>query len=197
MEENDEAAAQGWMQYGFLVDQTKCTGCHCCYIACKDRHDLPVGVSYRTVAEWEEGKFPQVRRFSLSIACNHCAHPRCEAVCPVGAIRKDDATGLVVQDPSRCIGCERCVESCPYGAPSYNPAAKVSGKCDGCIGELRAGRRPRCVLACSTRALDFGPLADLDARCEGRPAGDAPSFLPEPETGPSLRVIVASEDLLR
>ena len=30
--------------YGFYLDQTLCTGCKACQIACVDKHDLPLGV---------------------------------------------------------------------------------------------------------------------------------------------------------
>lgn len=30
-------------KYGFFFDQTLCTGCKACQIACIDKHDLPTG----------------------------------------------------------------------------------------------------------------------------------------------------------
>lgn len=36
-------------KYGFFFDQTLCTGCKACQIACIDKHDLPTGV--RTAEE--------------------------------------------------------------------------------------------------------------------------------------------------
>ena len=31
------------MQLGFYFDQTRCTGCHTCNVACKDWHDIDAG----------------------------------------------------------------------------------------------------------------------------------------------------------
>ena len=30
-------------QYGLLIDNEYCTGCHSCEVACKNEHDLPLG----------------------------------------------------------------------------------------------------------------------------------------------------------
>jgi anaerobic dimethyl sulfoxide reductase subunit B (iron-sulfur subunit) len=60
------------MQLGFYVDQSRCTGCHTCVVACKDWNDLPAGpVNWRWVSSVEEGVFPKVfvGYVSLSRAC--------------------------------------------------------------------------------------------------------------------------------
>jgi anaerobic dimethyl sulfoxide reductase subunit B (iron-sulfur subunit) len=31
------------MQLAFYFDQTRCTGCYTCAVACKDWHDVPAG----------------------------------------------------------------------------------------------------------------------------------------------------------
>ena len=41
--------------YGFFFDQSLCTGCKACQIACKDKHDLSVGVNWRRVVEYSGG----------------------------------------------------------------------------------------------------------------------------------------------
>ena len=85
-------------QLGFYFDMTRCTGCRCCQIACKDKNDLPVGTLFREVSDFEGGVFPQVWAASLSMACNHCMEPQCAQNCPVAAYSKDPETGLVLQD---------------------------------------------------------------------------------------------------
>lgn len=46
------------MQFGFLIDHRKCIGCHACSVACKEEHQVPLGV-YRTWVKYvEKGEFP-------------------------------------------------------------------------------------------------------------------------------------------
>ena len=48
--------------------------------------------------------------------CTACG--ACVAVCPVGAIDKDDPKWV---DKKACISCMRCVAVCPRGARAVNP----------------------------------------------------------------------------
>jgi anaerobic dimethyl sulfoxide reductase subunit B (iron-sulfur subunit) len=92
--------------------------------------------------------------YNLSLACNHCIHPKCAGVCPVDAyhLRPD---GIVILDASQCIGCGYCAWACPYGAPQLDRSAGTMGKCDFCADNIDAGLPPACVAACPMRALDF------------------------------------------
>ena len=46
------------MQWGFLFDQTRCTGCQTCIIACKDWHELEGGSeNWIKVSYIENGTF--------------------------------------------------------------------------------------------------------------------------------------------
>ena len=42
-------------QLGFFVDVSKCSGCKTCAVACKDAHNLPVGMNFRKVHEYAGG----------------------------------------------------------------------------------------------------------------------------------------------
>ncbi|MHB1505960.1 MAG: hypothetical protein ACYCO4_01010 [Sulfobacillus sp.] len=65
------------MRYGFLMDQTKCIGCHACTVACKAEHDVPLG-SFRTWVEYTEtGTFPNASRHFQVNRCNHCDNAPC------------------------------------------------------------------------------------------------------------------------
>jgi len=49
------------MQMGFYFDQTRCTGCFTCVVACKDWHDVPPGpASWMRVTTVEKGKYPDL-----------------------------------------------------------------------------------------------------------------------------------------
>ncbi|NCD17670.1 MAG: 4Fe-4S ferredoxin, partial [Actinobacteria bacterium] len=43
--------------FGFYFDQSRCNGCKACQIACKDKHDLPIGVNWRRVVEYSGGSW--------------------------------------------------------------------------------------------------------------------------------------------
>jgi len=64
-------------------------------------------------------------------------------------------------DSTLCIGCRKCEAACPYGAPQWDPQEMVIKKCNMCIDELEAGRKPYCVMACMMRVLDIGPIEEI------------------------------------
>lgn len=182
-------------QLGFYHNSSACTGCKVCAIACKDKNDLPVGVNFRRVYQYEGGgwvndpRHPDVMvpsnvfAYALSIACNHCEDAMCMQVCPVGAISKN-ADGIVTINPDQCIGCRYCEWACPYGAPQFNEDLGFMTKCDFCQDLLAKGQNPACVDACVMRALEFGDIEELRAKY-----GDVNEIAPLPSaefTHPSL-----------
>ena len=98
-----------YQQVGFYFDQSRCTGCQACTIACKDKHDLPTGVTWRRVVEYTGGTWredprdatltPDVFTYFTSVSCNHCEDPICVDVCPSKAMHKGD-NGIVSVDPA-------------------------------------------------------------------------------------------------
>ena len=177
----------------FFFDSSTCSGCKACQVACKDKNDLPVGKLWRRVYEVTGGGWKQegaswvqdVFAYNLSLSCNHCADPICAKNCPTRAIRQRE-DGIVLIDPSSCIGCKYCAWACPYGAPQFNTKSGVMGKCDLCVDYVDQGKRPSCVDACPMRALDFGEYDELVSKY-GDPAHVYP--LPQPSiTRPSIVV---------
>ena len=151
-------------QYGFFYDQSRCTGCKTCAVACKDWHDLPPGpLKYLRTYEYEKGSFPNLRIHFQWIPCYHCEEPVCVSECPTGAMYKETKYGAVLIDEGRCDGCRVCYNVCPYGAPVFesDEVGVKAQKCTMCIDRLELGEQPICVLACPARALDFGPLSSL------------------------------------
>jgi anaerobic dimethyl sulfoxide reductase subunit B (iron-sulfur subunit) len=157
------------MQMGFYFDQTRCTGCYTCVVACKNWHDIPTGpASWRKVINIEKGKFPDLFVAFLSISCNHCADPACIKFCPSQAIIKRREDGIVVVDRQECLGkdqCALCLQVCPYQAPQFGPEpnAKMQ-KCNFCMDRQYEGQKPICVTACPMQALDAGPLEELEKK---------------------------------
>ena len=157
------------MQVGFYFDQTRCTGCNACRVACKDQNDIPAGPeNWMRIAYTEKGELPDVFVSYFVKPCFQCLEPVCAAACPVGAIQKRDRDGIVVVDSGVCLGneeCdEKCLKACPYGAPQFGPepGAKMR-KCHFCLDNWARNKLPACVETCPTRALDAGSLADLEA----------------------------------
>ena len=150
------------MPYAFYFDSSSCSGCKACQVACQDKNNLPLGVLWRRVYEVSGGQWTRtgeawtstVFAYNLSIACNHCVHPKCAGVCPVDAyeVRPD---GVVLIDPQKCIGCGYCAWACPYDAPQMDRSGGSMTKCNLCCDNLDAGLPPACVAACPLRCLEL------------------------------------------
>jgi anaerobic dimethyl sulfoxide reductase subunit B (iron-sulfur subunit) len=162
------------MTYAFTFDSSACSGCKACQEACKDKNNLPVGVMWRRVVEVSGGGWVQegkawtnnVFAYNLSLACNHCVHPKCAGVCPTDAY-VHRADGIVYIDPDKCMGCGYCSWACPYNAPRYNSELGQMSKCNFCFDNIDAGLPPSCVAACPMRVLNFVEVSAL-SEVEGR-----------------------------
>lgn len=148
-------------QLGFIHNNVDCIGCRACEIACKDKNGLPAGPRFRRVQYIEGGTYPAVYAYKVNVSCNHCANPACLPACPTGAIFKRQKDGIVDIDSTLCIGCRRCEATCPYGAPQYDPEDGIVKKCNLCVDEIDAGRKPYCVMGCMMRVLDIGDIHQL------------------------------------
>jgi len=181
------------MNYGFVIDNRKCIGCHACSTACKSENEVPIGV-YRTWVKYtEKGKFPDTRRYFQVTRCNHCANPPCVRICPVAAMyqRKD---GIVEFDASRCIGCKACMQACPYDAIYIDPNNRTAAKCHYCAHRTDVGLEPACVVVCPEHAILAGDLDDPDSEIARAIATQqVRTRKPEQGTTPKLFYIDAEE----
>jgi Fe-S-cluster-containing dehydrogenase component len=183
---------------GMLFDSTLCIGCQACVDACRSANGVAVDDTPFALAQWNgarqwdvtadldgrtlnvikvwrdgtaETKDSPVDGFAfMKRHCLHCVDPSCVSVCPVSAMRKDAATGIVSYDPDACIGCRYCSYGCPFGVPQFDlskPIGKIN-KCEMCRHLQAEGKIPACCDVCPTGASLFGPVAALQAEADRR-----------------------------
>src|SRR6185503_11808023 len=151
------------VQLGFVIDHSKCIGCHACTVACKSENQVTVG-SFRTWVKYTEaGEFPEVKRSFAVLRCNQCTAAPCVTICPTGALRKRP-DGIVDVDPKICIGCKSCMQGCPYDALYINPDKGTAEKCHFCAHRTEAGLAPACAIVCPTEAIIPGDFDDPESR---------------------------------
>ena len=203
-------------KWAMVIDQSKCTGCGYCSLACRAHNDIPPDISWNVVT-----KTGMVGEKDVYVPrpCLQCAQAPCVDVCPVRAstYRPD---GIVMMDYDRCIGCRYCEVACPYGARSFNwkkfdgpnPAVPEWGqpevarrprgvveKCSFCVHRIDRGlalgqtpgvdatATPACVVACPVGARIFGDLADPESSVS-RALTSNPSYRLREDLGTAPRV---------
>lgn len=113
---------------GMVIDLHKCTGCGACGIACKTENntqDYSNGRYYNwaNFYTYTTGKFPETKFVTIPTLCNHCSDAPCVAICPVtpkAMFKSED--GVTLHNDERCIGCQLCIDACPYSDKSVESA---------------------------------------------------------------------------
>ena len=131
-----------------IVNESLCTGCQNCMYACtlsKDGVACPDLARIQLNVHWIDQ--PGV----AAQPCRQCVDPQCMRYCPTKAVKVDDITGARVIDDKLCIGCQTCIQACPYEISRirFDKVRKKAVKCDLCGGD------PACVRACPTGALTY------------------------------------------
>ncbi len=168
---------------GMLYDSTLCVGCKACVAMCKQVNDMPPtllgdDVQYDSAKDlsaqtlnvikvYQDGDGSVKDRETDGFAfekrsCMHCVDPGCVSVCPVTALRRHPATGVVTYHEDVCIGCRTCMTACPYNVPQFeydNPFGRIY-KCEMCnqagVERIDKGGMTGCAEVCPTGATLFG-----------------------------------------
>ncbi len=107
-----------------IIDQTLCTGCGACEIACPKNiiqvlpdSDIPVVLC----ANKDRGA---MTRKACTAGCIGCM--KCQKICEFDAIHVKDNVALI--DHEKCTGCRKCAEVCPVKAIGIPRTKVVLGK---------------------------------------------------------------------
>ena len=157
-----------------VADPTKCMACRACEFACAlahaDSDDLAEAI-------FEQGVQPRIYiepagGLAVPLQCRHCEDAPCVQVCPTGALSRPGETGPVLAQEEKCIGCEFCVQACPFGVIRLASKGKVVIKCDLCIRRQAEGLQPACVAACPVGALALEEVAENARRARVKTAAE-------------------------
>jgi Fe-S-cluster-containing dehydrogenase component len=157
-------------KWGMVIDVSRCTGCYCCFTACKDEYwdnDYPpysaaqpkLGQFWVDLVKKERGTHPWVKVAYVPVLCMQCDDAACVKAAKDGAAY-ERPDGIVIIDPQKAVGQRQIVDACPYHVIFWNEEKRLPQKCSFCVQRLEEGKIPRCVQACPSDALIFGDLDD-------------------------------------
>ncbi len=152
-----------------MHDPSRCVGCRRCEVACTLSHDNKIQPAIsrikisrnfnfgpggpRTGFAEEPGLFGNLRL--IGDTCLQCGHPTpCLLSCPNSAIEVVPPVNARVINADKCVGCQTCVDACPWEMISFDKETKKAVKCDLCGGD------PQCVKVCPSGALSYVPWRD-------------------------------------
>lgn len=138
-------------EMGFFIDANRCIGCQACVQACSEC-DTHKGHSMIHLETIQRADSPQ----TVPVVCMHCDSPTCAEVCPADAIKRSSDGVVQSAKKPRCIACNNCVLSCPFGVPKMETEFELMMKCDMCYDRTSEGKKPMCATVCPSQALTFG-----------------------------------------
>ena len=161
-----------------IYDDSKCTACRGCQLACKQWNALKAGQTqnngtYQNPPSLQPNTYMlinyqdyvddkgDVKWIFRKEACMHCTDAACVTVCPSGALYYNKEFKTVGLTREKCIGCKECVAACPFEIPRYDSATDKVYKCDMCESRITNNLDPACVKACPTGALKWGLKEDI------------------------------------
>jgi len=137
------------MQSRLVVNPSLCIGCRTCELACSFAHAIGGKPTLSRIHVHPGGH----KDLFVPIVCLHCEDPACAKACLVDAITRNESTGAMELDQSKCVKCMACVAACPFGCTLHDVQFRQIVKCDLCGGD------PACAKFCPTKALDYRSIA--------------------------------------
>ncbi len=128
-----------------VFEPKKCIGCRLCEQLCTLTHYGVVNPSkarIRIIRDHDS-------QLDIATYCHQCSDAPCIKVCNFDALSRDLKTNAIIVDDEKCVGCRKCIQECPFAAPSMHPEKKVVLICDLC------GGNPKCVEICPEKAIQY------------------------------------------
>ncbi len=156
-----------------IVQPERCVGCMQCRFNCAVSHSKSKNIMSIFESPLSKPRIHIVlssEKEPLPNKCRHCHPAPCENACISRAIYRDEATGIVLINPDRCINCGMCAMACPFGVVRYHTyitGKMAAHKCDQCILRVKENEKPACVEACKVKALVFDDINKYIKEKEG------------------------------
>lgn len=167
-------------KWNLIIDVARCENCHNCTLAVKDEHvdnDFPGyaapiprhGKGLIKIERNVRGTGHHVDVAYLPKMCNHCDDAPCLRVGAAdGAVRKR-GDGIVIVDPVKAKGRRDLVDSCPYGAMTWNEELSLPQIWIFDAHLLDQGwKEPRASHVCPTNAITAVKLSDSEMAARER-----------------------------
>lgn len=185
-EASPQAAAKPYPKSAAYIvyDSRVCLGCQSCMFACSMTHEGKANPSLSRIQIIRDA--PSFTKYPYDVVlspCRQCVSPLCVQNCPTGACHVDEANGNIRRiDQSKCIGCKRCIQSCPHKPHRtiWDFTKKKSTKCDLCLDapfwseKGGPGGKQACIETCPVKALKLVTEAPEQEDIDGYEVNLAP-----------------------